>query len=106
MEPALTTRTSTERDSRDRRRATGARRLLASLELPGRRADLSARQPAPAGAAPAGAREAALARPLGDDARLELPLHPPRPRDPQARPRRDLRLRARSRRPGRRRPGV
>ena len=50
-----------------------------------------------------GARQAAPARPLGHDARPQLPLHPPEPRDPRARPRRDLRLRPRPRRPGGRR---
>ena len=46
------------------------------------------------------ARQAAAARPLGHDARAELHLRPPQPRDPAARPRHDLRHRARARRPG------
>ena len=45
------------------------RRLLARRELPVRRPDLPARQPAAARAARARARQAAAARPLGHDAR-------------------------------------
>ena len=48
------------------------------------------------------ARQAAAARPLGHDARPQSRLRAPEPRDPRARPRRDLRGRARARRP---RPG-
>ena len=95
-----------EGDSRDRRRAARARRVLARRELPVRRADLPARQPAAARAAAARARQAAAARPLGHDARAELPLRAPEPGDPRARPRRDLRRRARARRPGGRRERV
>ena len=70
-------------------------------ELPVRRPDLPARQPAAARAARARARQAAPARPLGHDAGAELHLRPPEPRHPAPRPRRDL-----HRRPGPRRPGL
>ena len=50
------------------------------------RPDLPARQPAAARAAAARARQAAAARPLGHDARAELPLRAHEPRDPRARP--------------------
>ena len=62
--------------------------------------DLPARQPAAARAADARARQAAAARPLGHDARPEPRLRAPEPRDPRARPRRDLRHRPGPRRPG------
>ena len=77
------------------------RRLLAGGELPVRRPDLPARQPAPPRAAPARARQAATARPLGDDAGAQLHLRPPGAGDPVARPQRDLDRRPRSWRPGR-----
>ncbi len=51
----------------------------------------------------AGARQAAAARPLGHDARSELHLRAPEPRDPRARPERDLRHRPGPRRSGARR---
>ena len=79
-----------------RRRAPPDRRVLARGELPVGRPDLPARQPAAPRAARRGARQAAPARPLGHDARPELHLRPPEPRDPGARPRRDLRDRARA----------
>ena len=79
------------------------RRLVARRELPLGRADLPARQPAAARAAAARARQAAAARPLGHDAGAEPRLRAPEPRDPAARPERDLRHRARPRRPGARR---
>ena len=77
-------------------RSSAARRVLARGELPLGRADLPARQPAAARAAPRGARQAAPARPLGHDAGPEPHLRPPQPGDPRARPRRDLRHRARA----------
>ena len=83
-----------------RRSAGPDGRLLAGLELPLRRPDLSLRQPAAREAAPARARQAAPARALGHDAGPELRLRPPQPRHPRARPRHDLRDRARARRSG------
>ena len=59
--------------------------MVARGQLPVGRADLPARQPAPARAAPARARQAAPARPLGDDPRPELPLRAHEPGDPGAR---------------------
>ena len=75
-----------------------ARRLVARRELPLGRPDLPARQPAPARAARGRARQAAVARPLGHDARPQPPLGAPQPRHPRARPRRALRHGARARR--------
>ena len=60
--------------------------------------DLPAGQPAPARAAPPGAREGAAARALGREPRAVVRLHPPEPRDPRARPRRAVHGRARPRR--------
>ena len=74
--------------------------LLAGRQLPDRRPDLPAGQPAAARAAAAGAHQAAPARPLGHLARPELHLRPPQPADPGARRRRDLPGRAGPRRPG------
>ena len=54
----------------------------------------------------AGAREAAAARPLGHDARPQLHLRPHEPGHPELGPRRDLRDRARARRPRDRRQRV
>ena len=81
-------------------RAAPDRRLLARRELPLGRADLPARQPAPARAAAARARQAAAARPLRHDAGAEPRLRAPEPRDPRPRPERDLHHRPRARRPG------
>ena len=83
-----------------RSRARPDRRVLARRQLPLGRPDLPARQPAAARAAAARARQAAAARALGHDARAQLRLRAPEPRHPGARPRRDLRHRARPRRPG------
>ena len=80
----------------DPRGAPAPRRVLARRQLPLRRADLPARQPAAARAARARARQAAAAGPLGHDAGPELPLRAPEPRDQGARPERDLRHRARA----------
>ena len=84
------------------RAARPAERLLARGQLPVGRPDLPARQPAAAPAARARARQAAAARALGHHARAELRLRAHEPRDPRARPERDLRDRPRPRRP---RPG-
>ena len=86
-----------------RRRARADRRLVARGELPVGRPDLPARQPAAARAAAPRARQAEAARPLGDHPGAELPLRAHEPRDPRARPRRDLRHRPGPRRPGTRR---
>ena len=80
-----------------------AERLLARGELPLRRADLPARQPAAARAAAARAHQAAAARPLRHDAGPEPDLRAPEPRDPRARPERDLHHRPGTRRAGPRR---
>ena len=50
-----------------------------AVELPLGRADLPARQPAPEGAAQAGAHQAAAARALGHVAGPEHALHAPQP---------------------------
>src|SRR4051794_2737831 len=81
------------------RRAAPARRLVACRELPLGRPDLPACEPAPAGAAPTGARQAPPARPLGYDAGPEPAVRAPEPADPPPR-----RRRAVHRRPGARRP--
>ena len=67
------------------RRAGADRRLLARGQLPLGRPDLPARQPAAPRAARGRAREAAAARPLRDDARPQLRLRAPEPRDLKAR---------------------
>ena len=85
------------------RRAPQARRAVARLELPLRRADLPARQPAAAQAARARAHQAAAARALGHDAGAELPLRAPEPGHQAARPGHDLRDRSGARRAGARR---
>ena len=85
----------------DERELERHRCLLAGRELPLGRPDLPARQPAAARAAARRARQAAAARPLGHDPGPELRLRAPQPRDPGARPRRDLRRRPGPRRPGR-----
>ena len=87
----------------DERGASPHRRLLAGGQLPLRRADLPARQPAPTRAVEAGAREAAAARPLRHHARPEPDLGASEPRDPRPRPGRDLRHRPGPRRAGDRR---
>ena len=79
-----------------RRGASAPRRVLARGELPLRRPDLPARQPAAARAARGRAREAAAARPLRHVAGAEPRLRAPEPGDPRARPERDLRHRARA----------
>ena len=84
----------------------GARRVLARRELPLGRPDLPARQPAAARAADARAREGAAARALRHDARAEPDLRAHEPRDPRARPVRDLHRRAGPRRAGARRERV
>ena len=81
-------------EERDR----GSRRVLARGELPDRRADLPAGQPAAARAAARRAHQAAPARPLGHVARAQPRLRAPQPADPRARRRRDLPRRARARR--------
>ena len=73
------------------------RRVLARRELPVRRPDLPAGEPAPARAAPARARQAAPTRPLGHHTRPEPALRPHEPRDPPTGHRRDLCDRARPR---------
>ena len=55
--------------------------ILGRRELPRRRPDLPAGQPAPARAAPARAHQAAAPRPLGNVARPELHLRAPEPAD-------------------------
>ena len=85
------------------RRAAPDRRLLARGELPLRRPDLPARQPAPHDTAGARARQAAAPRPLGHDPGPEHDLRPHEPGDPELGPRRDLRHRPGARRPGHRR---
>ena len=86
------------------RRAALMRRLLAGLQLPGGRHDLPAGQPAAAGAAADGARQAPPARPLGRQPRAVVRLGAPQPADRARRPRRDVRRRARPRRARRARP--
>jgi hypothetical protein len=66
-------------------------RVLARGQLPQRRADLPARQPAVARAAALRGREAAPARPLGDDAGAELRVRARQPGHRRARSRRHLR---------------
>ena len=78
-----------------RTRARTARRLLARSELPLRRSDLPARQPAPSRAARVRAHQAAAAGSLRNDARSQLHLRTPEPRDQGARPVDDLHHRAR-----------
>ena len=75
-------------------------RVLARGELRLDRPDLPAPEPAAARAAAARARQAAPARPLGDDAGTQLRLRAHEPRDPELGPRRDLRDGPRARRPG------
>ncbi len=82
------------------RRPRPRRRLVARRQLPVRRPDLPAGQPAAARAAVARPRQAPPARPLGHDARPEPHLRPSQPRDPRPRPRRHLHLRPRPRRSG------
>ena len=82
------------------------RQVVASRQLPVGRADLPARQRAAARAAHAGPRQATPARPLGHDARPELPVRAPEPRDRGAQPVDDLHHRPGARRPGARRERV
>ena len=79
-------------------------RLLASLQLPEPRHDLSAGQPAAAGAAQTGAHQEPAARPLGIQPRPGILLHPPEPADQEARPEHDLPRRPWPRRSRRARP--
>jgi hypothetical protein len=81
-----------------RRGPRTARRLLARGQLPVRRADLPAGQPAAARTAAGRARQAAAAGALGHDARAEPDLRAHEPADPGARPERALHHRARARR--------
>ena len=78
--------------------------LLAGRQLPDRRADLPAGQPAAARAAAAGAHQAAAARPLGHVPGPQPDLRPPQPADQGARCQRDLPGRPGPRRPGAGRP--
>ena len=81
-----------------RRRAAEDGRLLAGLQLPLGRADLSPRQSAFERTAQARAHQAAVARPLGHVAGLEHALRSPQSRHQARRPERDLRHRAGARR--------
>ena len=81
-----------------RGRAAAHRRLLAGGELPVRRPDLPARQPAAPRAADRRAHQATAAGALGHHARAEPRLRTHQPGDPQLGPRRDLRDRSRPRR--------
>jgi xylulose-5-phosphate/fructose-6-phosphate phosphoketolase len=74
--------------------------LLARRQLPVRRPDLSFRQPVAQAAAGAHGCEAHAAGPLGHDPRAEFHLRASEPGHQEIRPRHDLRLRPRTRRPG------
>ncbi len=74
--------------------------LLARRQLSVGRPDLSARQSAAEAAADARGCEAHAAGALGHHARAELHLRAPEPGHQEIRPRHDLRLRPRARRPG------
>ena len=78
-------------------------RLLARRQLSVGRPDLSLRQSAAEAAADARGREAHAAGTLGHDPGAELHLRAPEPGHQEVRPRHDLRLRPRTRRPGGRR---
>ena len=82
------------------RRPRPRRRLVAGGQLPVRRPDLPARQPAAARAPDPRPRQAAAARSLGHDTRAQPPLCPSQPGDPGPRPGHDVRVRAGPRRPG------
>ena len=73
---------------------------MARGELPRGRADLPARKPAAARAAASRARQAAPARPLGNDAGPQSALRACQPAHPPARRRRIVHRRTRARRPG------
>src|SRR5659263_684218 len=77
-------------------------RVLAGRELSLGRPDLSLRQSVAETAADARGCEAHAAGTLGHDPREELHLRAPEPDHQEIRPRHDLRLRPRARRPGRR----
>ena len=82
-----------------RRGAAQDGRLLAGLELPVGRPDLSARQSAPETAAQARAHQAAALGPLGHVAGPEHALRPPQPGHQARRPEHDLHHRPGARRP-------
>ncbi|CAA9526478.1 MAG: Xylulose-5-phosphate phosphoketolase @ Fructose-6-phosphate phosphoketolase, partial [uncultured Solirubrobacteraceae bacterium] len=86
--------------------ARARRRVVARGELPLRRADLPARQPAPQGAAEGRARQAAAARPLGHHAGADAPVGAHEPGHQGPGPRRDLRHGPRARRAGHRGRGL
>ena len=88
----------------ERGRTAEDRRLLAGVQLPRPRDDVPEGQPAPEGAAQAGARQGPAARPLGGQPGPGLLLHPPEPGDQGPRPGRGLHGRAGARRAGRARP--
>ena len=77
-----------------RSRAEPHARLLACVQLPGGRDDLSQGQPAAQGAAEDGTRQAPSARPLGRKPGVVVRLGAPESGHRQARPRRDLRGRS------------
>ena len=93
-------------DDENPRAHTGTARqdgcLLARRELSRRRPDLSLRQSAAEAAPDARGCEAHAPGALGHDPRAELHLRSPESRDQEVRPRHDLRVRPRTRRPGRR----
>ena len=64
-----------------RRRVAQDRRLLASLQLPGSRHDLSAGQSSAEGTPQAGAYQEPAARTLGSESRPRVYLHSPEPAD-------------------------
>ena len=88
------------RRAAQRGRAAEDRRLLAGEQLPRPRDDVPEGQPAPEGAAQAGARQGPAARPLGRQPGPGLRLHPPEPGDQGPRPGRGLHGRSGARRPG------
>ena len=94
--PSTPSRGAPHGPSAGRHRAPPPRRVVARRQLPHRRPDLPAGQPAAARAAATRAHQAPAARPLGHLARAQPPLRPPQPGDPPRRPRRDLRGRARA----------
>ena len=87
-------------EGRGRAGTRGDRPVVAGEQLPQRRPDLPARQPAPARAAHARPREGATRGPLGHHARPQLPVRAPQPDDPRAQPADDVHHRPRPRRPG------
>ncbi len=81
-------------------RARADRHLVAHRQLSRGRPDLPPRQSAAPRTAPRRTHQAAVARPLGDDAWPQPPVRAPQPRDQRNRPQRHLRVRARPRRTG------